>query len=67
LIDEPGNALRVAIFSVVRAFVDFDVDMDMLRELGDFTFTEWSTALQGERGKVVWTWDAIAYALSFLG
>ncbi|GAX15703.1 zeta-carotene desaturase [Fistulifera solaris] len=66
LADKADNALRLAISPIVRALVDFDGGMDMVRELDDITFTEWFTALGGKRGSLDRMWDAIAYALGFL-
>jgi len=64
--DKFHNAVRLAISPIVRALVDFDGGMDMVRELDDITFTEWFTALGGSRGSLDRMWDAIAYALGFL-
>merc|ERR1712232_928298 len=51
---------------IVRALVDFDGGMDMVRDLDDISFTEWFTQLGGKRGSLDRMWDAIAYALGFL-
>jgi zeta-carotene desaturase len=51
---------------IVRALVDFDGGMDMVRELDDITFTEWFCQLGAGRGSLDRMWDAIAYALGFL-
>ena len=64
--DKFHNAVRLGISPIVRALVDFDGGMDMVRELDDITFTEWFTALGGKRGSLDRMWDAIAYALGFL-
>jgi len=64
--DKYHNAVRLAISPIVRALVDFDGGMDMVRELDDITFTEWFTAFGGSRGSIDRMWDAIAYALGFL-
>ena len=64
--DKGHNALRLAISPIVRALIDFDGGMDMVRELDDITFTEWFTAFGGSRGSLDRMWDAIAYALGFL-
>ena len=64
--DKAVNALRLGTSPIVRALVDFDGGMDMVRELDDVTFTEWFTALGGSRGSLDRMWDAIAYALGFL-
>jgi zeta-carotene desaturase len=66
LADKGHNALRLGISPIVRALVDFDGGMDMVRELDDMTFTEWFTAFGGSRGSLDRMWDAIAYALGFL-
>jgi zeta-carotene desaturase len=64
--DKAVNAVRLALSPIVRALVDFDGGMDMVRELDDITFTEWFTAFGGSRGSLDRMWDAIAYALGFL-
>jgi len=64
--DKYHNAVRLGLSPIVRALVDFDGGMDMVRELDDITFTEWFTALGGKRGSIDRMWDAIAYALGFL-
>jgi len=64
--DKFHNAVRLGTSPIVRALVDFDGGMDMVRDLDDITFTEWFTALGGKRGSLDRMWDAIAYALGFL-
>lgn len=64
--DKFHNAVRLGISPIVRALVDFDGGMDMVRELDEISFTEWFTALGGKRGSLDRMWDAIAYALGFL-
>jgi zeta-carotene desaturase len=64
--DKFHNAVRLGTSPIVRALVDFDGGMDMVRELDDMTFTEWFTQLGGSRGSLDRMWDAIAYALGFL-
>ena len=64
--DKFHNAVRLGTSPIVRALVDFDGGMDMVRELDDITFTEWFTQLGGSRGSLDRMWDAIAYALGFL-
>jgi len=64
--DKFHNAVRLGTSPIVRALVDFDGGMDMVRELDDITFTEWFTQLGGKRGSLDRMWDAIAYALGFL-
>jgi zeta-carotene desaturase len=64
--DKFHNAVRLGISPIVRALVDFDGGMDMVRELDDISFTQWFTQLGGKRGSLDRMWDAIAYALGFL-
>jgi len=64
--DKFHNAVRLGTSPIVRALVDFDGGMDMVRKLDDITFTEWFTQLGGKRGGIDRMWDAIAYALGFL-
>jgi len=64
--DKAVNALRLGTSPIVRALVDFDGGMDMVRELDDVTFTEWFTGLGGSRGSIDRMWDPIAYALGFI-
>jgi len=65
-IDKFHNAVRLGTSPIVRALVDFDGGMDMVRELDDISFTEWFTQLGGSRGSLDRMWDPIAYALGFL-
>jgi zeta-carotene desaturase len=64
--DKAANALRLGTSPIVRALVDFDGGMDMVRELDDITFTEWFTSFGGSRGSIERMWDPIAYALGFI-
>jgi zeta-carotene desaturase len=64
--DKVSNAVRLGTSPIVRALIDFDGGMDMVRELDDISFTEWFTQLGGKRGSLDRMWDAIAYALGFL-
>lgn len=64
--DKIHNAVRLGTSPIVRALIDFDGGMDMVRELDEITFTEWFTQLGGGRGSLDRMWDAIAYALGFL-
>jgi zeta-carotene desaturase len=65
-IDKFHNAVRLGTSPIVRALVDFDGGMDMVRDLDDITFTEWFTQLGGSRGSLDRMWDPIAYALGFI-
>eukprot|EP00310_Coccolithus_braarudii_P025241 CAMPEP_0183338458 /NCGR_PEP_ID=MMETSP0164_2-20130417/5744_1 /TAXON_ID=221442 /ORGANISM="Coccolithus pelagicus ssp braarudi, Strain PLY182g" /LENGTH=575 /DNA_ID=CAMNT_0025508313 /DNA_START=18 /DNA_END=1745 /DNA_ORIENTATION=- len=64
--DKLANALALGTSPIVRALVDFNGGMDMVRELDDITFTEWFTRKGGSRGSIDRMWDPIAYALGFL-
>merc|ERR1719316_1441106 len=64
--DKLANALRLGTSPIVRALVDFDGGMDMVRELDDITFSEWFTSFGGSRGSIDRMWDPIAYALGFI-
>lgn len=64
--DKIANALRLGTSPIVRALVDFDGGMDMVRDLDDITFTEWFTRFGGNRGSIERLWDPIAYALGFI-
>jgi len=64
--DKFHNAVRLGTSPIVRALIDFDGGMDMVRELDDITFTQWFQQLGGKRGSLDRMWDAIAYALGFL-
>jgi len=64
--DKFHNAVRLGTSPIVRALVDFDGGMDMVRDLDDISFTEWFQQLGGGRGSLDRMWDAIAYALGFL-
>jgi zeta-carotene desaturase len=64
--DKLQNAVRLGTSPIVRALVDFDGGMDMVRELDDISFTEWFCQLGASRGSLDRMWDAIAYALGFL-
>merc|ERR1719160_915361 len=64
--DKAANALRLGTSPIVRALVDFDGGMDMVRDLDDITFTEWFTRFGGSRGSIERMWNPIAYALGFI-
>jgi zeta-carotene desaturase len=64
--DKLANALRLGTSPIVRALVDFDGGMDMVRDLDDITFTEWFTRFGGSRGSIERMWNPIAYALGFI-
>jgi len=64
--DKLANALRLGTSPIVAALVNFDVGMDMVRELDDITFSEWFLSFGGSRGSLDRMWDPIAYALGFL-
>merc|ERR1719428_2060595 len=64
--DKAANALRLGTSPIVRALVDFDGGMDMVRDLDDITFSEWFTRFGGSRGSIERMWDPIAYALGFI-
>lgn len=64
--DKVANAARLGTSPIVRALVDFDGGMDMVRNLDNITFTEWFTSFGGSRGSIERMWDPIAYALGFL-
>jgi len=64
--DKFHNAVRLGTSPIVRALVDFDGGMDMVRDLDDISFTQWFQQLGGSRGSLDRMWDAIAYALGFL-
>ena len=64
--DKLANALALGTSPIVRALVDFDGGMDMVRALDDITFTEWFTSKGGSRGSIERMWDPIAYALGFI-
>eukprot|EP00747_Dinoflagellata_sp_TGD_P210057 gnl/TRDRNA2_/TRDRNA2_83389_c0_seq1.p1 gnl/TRDRNA2_/TRDRNA2_83389_c0~~gnl/TRDRNA2_/TRDRNA2_83389_c0_seq1.p1 ORF type:complete len:659 (-),score=127.95 gnl/TRDRNA2_/TRDRNA2_83389_c0_seq1:110-2086(-) len=64
--DKVANALRLGTSPIVRALVDFDGGMNMVRDLDDITFTEWFTKFGGSRGSIERMWNPIAYALGFI-
>jgi len=64
--DKLANALALGTSPIVRALVDFDGGMDMVRELDDITFTQWFMGKGGSRGSIDRMWDPIAYALGFI-
>lgn len=66
VVDKVTNALRLGTSPIVRALVDFDGGMDMVRELDEITFTEWWMRGGGNRGSLDRMWDPIAYALGFI-
>jgi len=65
--DKASNALALGTSPIVRALIDFDGGMDMVRNLDDITFTEWFMSKGGSRGSIDRMWEAIAYALGFIG
>jgi zeta-carotene desaturase len=66
LYDKIMNAVRLGTSPIVRALVDFDGGMDMVRNLDDITFSEWFLSFGGSRGSIKRMWDPIAYALGFI-
>jgi zeta-carotene desaturase len=64
--DKLANALALGTSPIVRALVDFDGGMDMVRALDDMTFSEWFEGKGGSRGSIQRMWDPIAYALGFI-
>merc|ERR1719159_707985 len=50
--DKLANALALGTSPIVRALVDFDGGMDMVRDLDDITFTQWFTSKGGSRGSI---------------
>ena len=64
--DKLANALRLGTSPIVRALVDFDGGMDMVRDLDDITFSEWFTRFGGSRGSIERMWGPFAYALGFI-
>jgi len=64
--DKLMNAVRLGTSPIVRALVDFDGGMDMVRDLDDITFSEWFLRFGGSRGSIERMWDPIAYALGFI-
>ncbi|KAJ1481007.1 hypothetical protein T484DRAFT_1759159 [Baffinella frigidus] len=64
--DKLMNAIRLGTSPIVRALVDFDGGMDMVRDLDDISFSEWFLSFGGSRGSMDRLWDPIAYALGFI-
>ena len=61
--DKLANAMRLGTSPIVRALVDFDGGMDMVRALDGISFATWFTQFGGSRGSLTRMWDPIAYAL----
>ena len=66
LYDKIMNAVRLGTSPIVRALVDFDGGMQMVRDLDDISFSEWFLSFGGSRGSIQRMWDPIAYALGFI-
>jgi zeta-carotene desaturase len=66
LADKFHNAVRLGTSPIVAALFNFDLGMDIVRDLDDITFSEWFTQLGGSRGSLDRMWDPIAYALGFV-
>mmetsp|Transcript_27079 Transcript_27079/g.42036 ORF Transcript_27079/g.42036 Transcript_27079/m.42036 type:complete len:588 (+) Transcript_27079:102-1865(+) len=66
LSDKVDNALRLGTSPIVAALFNFDVGMDIVRDLDEITFSEWFLQLGGSRGSLDRMWDPIAYALGFI-
>lgn len=58
---------RLGTSPIVRALVDFDGGMDMVRDLDDITFSEWFLRFGGSRGSIDRMWDPIAVSSGSLG
>ena len=66
LYDKIMNAVRLGTSPIVRALVDFDGGMEMVRDLDGISFSEWFLSFGGSRGSIKRMWDPIAYALGFI-
>lgn len=64
--DKFHNALRLGTSPIVAALFNFDIGMNIVRDLDDISFSEWFMQLGGTRGSLDRMWDPIAYALGFL-
>lgn len=64
--DKVDNALRLGTSPIVAALFNFDLGMDIVRDLDEITFSEWFLQLGGGRGSLDRMWDPIAYALGFV-
>ncbi|KAK6120996.1 hypothetical protein DH2020_045266 [Rehmannia glutinosa] len=64
--DKARNALALALSPVVRALVDPDGAMQIIRDLDNVSFSEWFMSKGGTRKSIQRMWDPVAYALGFI-
>lgn len=64
--DIARNALALALSPVVRALVDPDGAMQVIRNLDDVSFSDWFMSKGGTRTSIQRMWDPVAYALGFI-
>lgn len=64
--DKARNALALALSPVVRALVDPDGAMEVIRDLDSISFSDWFMSKGGTRTSIQRMWDPVAYALGFI-
>ncbi|KAK6143625.1 hypothetical protein DH2020_023973 [Rehmannia glutinosa] len=64
--DKARNAVALALSPVVRALVDPDGAMQIIRDLDNVSFSEWFMSKGGTRKSIQRMWDPVAYALGFI-
>nr|ALQ56935.1 zeta-carotene-desaturase [Crocus ancyrensis] len=64
--DIARNALALALSPVVRALIDPDGAMQVIRNLDDISFSDWFLSKGGTRKSIQRMWDPVAYALGFI-
>ncbi|KAJ6849290.1 zeta-carotene desaturase, chloroplastic/chromoplastic [Iris pallida] len=64
--DIARNALALALSPVVRALIDPDGAMQVIRNLDNVSFSDWFMSKGGTRTSIQRMWDPVAYALGFI-
>lgn len=64
--DIARNALVLSLSPVVRALIDPDGAMQVIRNLDDISFSDWFLSKGGTRKSIQRLWDPVAYALGFI-
>ncbi|KAK4491073.1 hypothetical protein RD792_001795 [Penstemon davidsonii] len=64
--DIARNAVALALSPVVRALVDPDGALRVIRDMDNISFSDWFMSKGGTRTSIQRMWDPVAYALGFI-
>ena len=65
-VDKLQNAIALGTSPIVRALVDPEGAMKMIRKLDSISFADWFRSHGGSQNSIDTMWDAIAYGLGFI-